>query len=99
MGRLLSLQWQMYKQQRTTAFNQHCSRSSMPPRVQQLTMLVASFKLVVLLGFMRTLCKSCYHRRRRTRRRPGMSARIVIPRDGVHVFDPGTGENLTPRRP
>lgn len=27
--------------------------------------------------------------------RPGMSIRVVIPRDKVHVFDPVTGENLT----
>ncbi|MBC7633472.1 ABC transporter ATP-binding protein [Aeromicrobium sp.] len=27
--------------------------------------------------------------------RPGMSIRVVIPRDKVHVFDPETGENLT----
>lgn len=27
--------------------------------------------------------------------RPGMSIRIVVPRDKVHVFDPETGENLT----
>ncbi|TXL61505.1 ABC transporter ATP-binding protein [Aeromicrobium terrae] len=30
--------------------------------------------------------------------RAGMSARIVVPRDAIHVFDPETGENLTPRR-
>ena len=29
--------------------------------------------------------------------RAGMSARIVIPRDAIHVFDPETGENLTSR--
>lgn len=27
--------------------------------------------------------------------RPGMSIRVVVPRDKVHVFDPETGENLT----
>jgi multiple sugar transport system ATP-binding protein len=27
--------------------------------------------------------------------RPGMSIRVVVPRDKVHVFDPVTGENLT----
>jgi multiple sugar transport system ATP-binding protein len=27
--------------------------------------------------------------------RPGMTARIVVPRDAVHVFDAETGENLT----
>jgi multiple sugar transport system ATP-binding protein len=31
--------------------------------------------------------------------RAGMSARIVVPREAVHVFDPETGENLTPRHP
>jgi multiple sugar transport system ATP-binding protein len=30
--------------------------------------------------------------------RAGMSARIVVPRDAIHVFDPDTGENLTSRR-
>jgi multiple sugar transport system ATP-binding protein len=31
--------------------------------------------------------------------RAGMSARIVVPREAVHVFDPETGESLTPRHP
>ena len=30
--------------------------------------------------------------------RPGMSIRVVIPRQKVHVFDPETGENLTLER-
>jgi multiple sugar transport system ATP-binding protein len=30
--------------------------------------------------------------------RPGMSIRVVIPRQRVHVFDPETGENLTLER-
>jgi multiple sugar transport system ATP-binding protein len=27
--------------------------------------------------------------------RPGMSIRVVVPRQRIHVFDPETGENLT----
>jgi multiple sugar transport system ATP-binding protein len=27
--------------------------------------------------------------------RPGMTTRMVVPREAVHVFDPETGENLT----
>lgn len=33
-----------------------------------------------------------------SRLQAGMSARIVVPRDAIGVFDPDTGENLTPTR-